>query len=308
MSSDDVIFVKTCIILDDKIDVVVRFPATSDKRVFATIAGICVILTFTAIYLNACTVVTIWKTPELKEKLSKFTIMMQSTVDLLHGVFVMPLFIYLVLGEVTETESCLVAYVYKRLMSLIFLFSLTTFSALNHERYMGICHPIFHRTRVKKRHLLNYVVAVCTLLLLGFCSSFFYVKISRPILSLLSLAFLAHTIFVYVKIARAIQTKVRVNENQRGKNQRRKLIQYFSEIKAAKTCFFIVICCIFCNLPITVTFGDVVEVNVSFETVLLRKCLIVLVMLNSSLNSVILFWRDKKLRMHAKTALKCSRR
>ena len=92
MSSHDVIFVKSCIILDDKIDVVVKFPATSDKRVFATIAGICAILTCTAIYLNACIVVTIWKIPVLREKLSKFTIMMQSTVHLLQGAFVMPLF------------------------------------------------------------------------------------------------------------------------------------------------------------------------------------------------------------------------
>ena len=162
MSSHDVIFAKSCIILDDKIDVVVKFPATSDKRVFATIAGICAILTCTAIYLNACIVVTLWKIPVLREKLSKFTIMMQSTVDLLQGAFVIPLFGYVVLSEVIETESCLVTYVCKQLISLIFLFSLTTFSALSHERYMSICHPIFHRMRVKKRHLLNYVVAVCT--------------------------------------------------------------------------------------------------------------------------------------------------
>ena len=104
MSSHDVIFVKSCIILDDKIDVVVKFPATSDKRVFATIAGICAILTCTAIYLNACIVVTIWKIPVLREKLSKFTIMMQSTVDLLQGAFVIPLFGYAVLSEVIDRK------------------------------------------------------------------------------------------------------------------------------------------------------------------------------------------------------------
>ena len=300
MSSHDVIFVKSCIILDDKIDVVVRFPATSDKRVFATIAGICAILTCTAIYLNACIVVTIWKIPVLREKLSKFTIMMQSTVDLLQGAFVIPLFGYVVLSEVIETESCLVTYVCK------LIFSLTTFSALSHERYMSICHPIFHRMRVKKRHLLNYVVAVCTLQLLGLSSTFFHNKISRPILGLFCLAFLTHTIFVYVKISRAIQIKVRANENQRGGNHRRKLMQYLSEIKATKTCFLVVICCILCNLPVIVTFSEVVEIESSFKTVLLRRCLIVLVLLNSSLNSIILFWRDKKFRIYAKTSCKCS--
>ena len=304
MDSDNVTFVKTFNILNDNVDVIIKFPATSDKYIYATIAGICVILTGTAIYLNACTVITIWKTPILREKISNFTIMMQSTIDLLQGLFVMPLFTYLMLSGVTGTGSCLVNYVCKKLTSLIFLFSVTTYSALNHERYMGICHPIFHRTKIKKRHLLHYVVAVCILQTLTLSSTFYYSQVTRSVIGLFCLAFLAHTVYVYVRIARAIQIKVRVNENQHGRNQRRKLMQYLSEIKATKTCFLVVICCVLCNLPAIVTFSALVEVKSSFETLLLRKCFTVLIILNSSLNSLILFWRNKKLRVYAKTPLR----
>ena len=304
MGSDDVTFINTCNILDDNVDVITKFPATSDQYISATIAGTCAMLTCTAIYLNACTVITIWKTPILSDKISNFTIMMQSTIDFLRGLFVMPLFTYLMLSEVTGRGSCLVAYVCKKLASLIFLFSVTTFSALNYERYTSICHPIFHRTKIKKRHLLNYVVAVCTLQSLTLSSTFYYSRVMRSVLGVFCLTFLAHTVFSYAKIARAIQIKVRVNENRRVGSERRKLMQYLSEIKAAKTCFLLVICCILCNLPAIVTFSFLVEVKSSFETLLLRKCFTVLVILNSSLNSLILFWRNKKLRVYMKTPLR----
>ena len=134
MSSEDKILVKSCNILENYIGIVAKFPTKSDKFIYAIIAGISAILTCTAIYLNACTVITIWKTSILREKLSNFTIMMQSAVDLLHGLLVMPLFTYLMFSEVTETASCLATYyVCKKLTTLIFLFSITVFSALNHS-------------------------------------------------------------------------------------------------------------------------------------------------------------------------------
>lgn len=83
-------------------------------------------------------------------------------------------------------------------------------------------------------------------------------------------------------------------------------MQYLSEIKAAITCFLIVICCILCNLPVVITVSGMVEIKFSLRTLLLRKCFTLLIMLNSSLNSVILFWRNKKLKIYAKTPLNCT--
>ena len=187
----------------------------------------------------------------------------------------------------------------------MFLLSLTAFSALSHERYMGICQPIFHRTRVKKSHLLKYVVVVCSLQSLAIGLSLYYDDIIRFINGFSSIAFLGHTIFVYVKISRAVQINARVKQSQQDTNMQRKLVQYLREIKAAKTCFFIVICYISCNLPAVITFSGRVQMNSSFKTILLKKCFTLLIMLNSSLNSVILFWRNKKLRVYAKTPWAC---
>lgn len=127
MSSDGVMFVETCNVLNDRNEVITQFPATSDLSIHVILAVACAILTITAIRLNACAVITIWKNPILREKLSNFTIMMQSTVDLMHGTLVMPVITYVMLSESTGTGNCWVTYVSKTLARFVFLFSFTTF-------------------------------------------------------------------------------------------------------------------------------------------------------------------------------------
>ena len=138
--------------------------------------------------------------------------MMQSTIDLVIATLVIPLFTFLLLSEITGSSICLLFYIQTRIGSLMFIMaSLTTFSALNHERHMGICHPTYHRCRMKKRHLLIYVVAMFTLEILAVGSNIYYKgKITRYVLGLPCIAFLAHTIFVYAKAARIIPIKSRV--------------------------------------------------------------------------------------------------
>ena len=79
-----------------------------------------------------------------------------------------------------------------------------------------------------------------------------------------------------------------------------KLMRYLRNIKATKTCFIIVLCCIACNLPGILTFSGMISMKFVAEAVILRRCFYVLIMFNSSLNSILLFWRDKKLRINAK--------
>ena len=233
--------------------------------------------------------------------------MMQSTIDLVIATLVIPLFTFLLLSEITGSSICLLFYIQTRIGSLMFMASLTTFSALNHERYMGICHPTYHRCRMKKRHLLIYVVAMFTLEILAVGSNIYYKgKITRYVIGLPCIAFLAPTIFVYAKAAHIIQIKFRVSENQRGSNGRNKSMQYFSEIKATKSCFMIVICCIICNLPVILTDSKIISIDSVFTNAILSRWLIALAMLNTSLNSIILFWRNKRLRIHAKNIWKCS--
>ena len=305
-SDDDVKFVETCNVLGVRVEVISNFPATSDHTIHVIIAAAHSMLTIAAIFLNACAVMTIWKTPGLREKLSDFTIMMQSTIDMWHGVLTMPVTTYLMLSESTGTGSCWVTYICKTLSTFIILFSFTTFSALNHERYMGVCHPIIHRTQLRKGHLLKFVVVVCLLQGCAPASMLYNNQIPRFVIGFFCLLFLAHTVFVYVKIVRAIQLKARARENQQGAKGKRKLVQYLQEIKATKTCFLIVICCILCYLPAAIAFSNALKIDSIIKTLLLRRGCVVLLSLKSSLNSIILFWKNKKMRVHAKKLLKAS--
>ena len=300
MGSNDFI-TETCDVLNDDVKIVTQIPQTSKYKTIYTIAIVmCAILTVTTVCLNACTVITIRKTRILKDKLPNFTIMIQSAIDLLHGALAMPMFTYVMVTEATGTGNCYVMYVCKKLASLIFLVSLSTFSMMNHERYMGICYPLVHRARMTKRFLLKYVAVGATLQTLGLSLTLYYNHISYIVLGSSSLIFLAHTIFVYIRIGCVILSKAQVNENRRTASERSKLMRYLSDIKATKTCFIIVFCCIACNLPGILTFSGMISMKSIAEAVILRRCFYVLIMFNSSLNSILLFWRDKKLRIYAK--------
>lgn len=304
MDSDDLI-TETCSVLNDHVTIITQFPQNFNYEVIHIIAMVMsAILSVTTVCLNVSTVITIWKTSVLKEKPSNFAIMVQSTVDLVHGTLVMPLFTYLMIGEVTGEASCYMTYVCKKLASLIFLFSLTAFCMMNHERYMGICYPIIHRTRMTKLFLLKFVAVGTTLQILGLGLALYFNQITRLILGSSAIIFLAHTAFVYTRIGRVIISKGRVNKDRQTANSRSKLMRYLREIKATKTCFIVVLCCIASNLPPIVTFTGMIGITSVVTGEILKRCFAVLLMLNSSLNSIIFFWGNKKLRIYAKTQCK----
>ena len=309
MSWNNLSFIKTFKVLDEVAYTIILFPPAPGYKIFyITLAVICAITTLTTIYLNACAVVTIWTTTALREKIPNFTIMMQSAVDLLNGLFVMPFFSYSIISEISALSSCLQMYVCKKMAVLVFFFSITTFSAMSYERYMGICHPFLHRTQVTKKKLFKYVIVAFTWQILAVGLTVSFPGVMRPLLAFVCLVFFVHTAFVYINIARAIRVKVSPNSNVQNIEERSKLKQYLLGIKGAKTCFLIIICCIGCYLPSVLLLSGMISPKTIFVKVILIRSFGVLTMLNSTLNSVILFWRDKKLRINAKSLPKCNTR
>ena len=308
MSSSNLSLIKTCNILDKNVNTVIGFPSAPGYIiVFLTLAVICAMITLTTICLNACAVVTIWATPSLREKVSNFSIMMQSSVDFLNGLFVMPFFTYSLVSEISGSSACLPMYICKKMAVLAFFSSITAFAVMNYERYMVICHPLLHRTRVTKKRLCKCFIVVFSLqtLALGFTV---YFILSRLLFGFVCLVFLAHTVFTYTKIARAIQNKIRHSRLAQNAEGRSKIKQYLTEIKATKTCFLIVVCCIGCYLPSVLLLSGMISPKNFFVKVILIRSFGVITMLNSTLNSLILFWRNKKLRIHAKICPKCNTR
>ena len=195
MASASINCSKTCDDLDVQVHLIIHFPWSTDLRAIHTVMmAVCIILAISATYLNACTVLTIWKTNVLREKLSNFTILLLSFIDLLHGTLVMPSYAYLMLTEIKGSPSCITSYVIKNLACLLFLFSITSFVMMNYERYMGICHPLRHRTRMTKRKVFKYTIGFCSLQTLVFGTRFVYIRVFRFLHGLACLTFLGHTV------------------------------------------------------------------------------------------------------------------
>jgi hypothetical protein len=130
------------------------------------------------------------------------------------------------------------------------------------------------------------------------------------------------TVFVYLKIFLKIRetNKVRVTLVEEGcesgvenrprstslKNLAKSRVgkaSFLKELKAAKSSFLVVICCLVCCLPGAISFGPL-NLKSSFKAIAIKIFFVVLAMLNSSLNSVIYFWQNNMLRKQGKDVIK----
>ena len=105
------------------------------------------------------------------------------------------------------------------------------------------------------------------------------------------------SIFVFTIMKKKIDTENTTTE------ERKRKIKFSKELKAAKSCFLVIVCCVTCCVPFLVV-NSFASVQNNFTSVLLKRCFGVLVVLNSTLNSVIFFWRNKALRDEGKRLIK----
>ncbi len=315
-------YVKTCYVLDDQAEIIITFPTDESIMIHIFALIFVIFLFFTTVCLNGITVFTIWRSRVLREKSSNFTIMLQSIVDFGNGATVMPLFIVHWASEVAGHPSCVTIYILKKFAILMFFYTLTTLSVVNFDRYMGVLHPFVHRHLVTNERLLAYVVTACTIQTIIHAFSLTHNEIARPIMIATAILFISITVFVYLKIFLKIRETNRVGMDLVAANggssktnpprsnvaaslskTRSEKANFLKELKAAKSSFLVVICCLVCCVPGTLSFGPL-NLKSSFEAIALKIGFAVLAMLNSSLNNVIYFWCNNALRKHGKEVVR----
>lgn len=120
------------------------------------------VLIITIVGLNGVSILTIHKSPALKQKVYYYLILLQSCADLTVDVVGLPLHVYFVVSELLGVASCLVNFLSIQIMICISCFSLAVLSAITLERYYGTLYPILHRTKMTKRKIRKYTkVALC---------------------------------------------------------------------------------------------------------------------------------------------------
>lgn len=291
-------FIKRCYVLDDQAEIITKFP--SDESDLSHIIAVIylTLLTCTTVFLNGITIITIWHSNILREKTFNFTILMQSVVDLAFGVFVMPLTAFRLTKEITSKTNCMLAFILKKFGILLFLYTQVTLSAMNFDRFLGILHPVAHRRLATNRKLLAYVLSALAFQTVLVACSLTHNAIMRPIMTSVTSIFTLSTVFVYLKIYLKIR-ETKLTPAGRSAMTGQRLALFLKELKVAKTCFLIVICCLVCSCPVTLSFGPL-NLNSSTEDLTMKIWFSLLAMTNSSLNSIIFFWMNQMLRKQGK--------
>ena len=260
--------------------------------------------------LNSLTFATFWSSPKMRKSISLFLVMILSGHDAVGGLASNSVFTVRLASEVFGTVDC--GIVFAQAVSMVMtVTSLVVVTAINIERYIGVIHPMCHRSQLKKRTLFKFIMIfwIATGIALALSFIYDYIILVRFTTVMCSVIIL-FTLFAYTRIGIEVIVSDRKRQNlspSSGNDQcqrRKKHANFLKEIKLAKSCFMIVICYVLCSTPVIVFIGILRDsLPDSYMVIAIAWC-VNLLLLSSSLNSVIFFWRSKELRKEAKCLLK----
>ena len=270
-----------------------------------------IFLTFATILLNLTMIVAYMKSRILKAKNAYFMVFMLSVNDLIVGLTSNVLFATILLDEYSSQRTeCLLNNIQIFLLLFSSGCSFKTLVVMSWERYVAICHPLFHRKKVTQKRLkkclafLWFLAFVCTVLSWQFIEFFDYVIVPEL------MGFSIFLVYVYARIylasSRSSKNVIQnggqqdADANTAREDQRR---HFTLNIRLAKSCCLAVVSFVLCYLPSCIitngAFNFEGDLRISFivlaETVILA---------NSSINSIVFFWRNKPLRREGRAVLK----
>ena len=251
-----------------------------------------------------------WKSTELKKKMAHFLIMVLSLNDLAVGIICSPLFASMYARELLGKSSCFLSGIQVFWFLITCGCSFKTLFVMNLERYLAIVHPIFHRTKVTKVRLVKCLIVLWLFALALIIFLFYRPDVICKFVSLEMSLSMAALVFIYARIyiacTRSSKNLLRKNGiNPSSKNQDTFETQrrdYLRNLRLVKSCFMVVVCFGICFLPGALVISGFQEMNEDLH--MIRRWSEILLVSNSSLNSLIFFWRNKLLRKEAQKILK----
>ncbi len=301
-------FIKTCYVWNSRDELIVTFPSKDSLHVHVIAIIIGTILYLPTVFLNAVTFTAIWRSRLLKEKVTNFTLMVKSLIDLAIGILFIPLFITVLASEIGGYPSCVIFMTAKKLGMLAYLYSVAAMSTMNFERYLAILRPFTHRARVTKRRLLMCTFTVCCCKTILFGISLIYVDILPFILSVITILLIFSTLVVYTRILffclnNRVHPANQMSMQSNGAEVKRKR-RFKQDLEVAKTCLVVIVCCLVCFLPGMITNAVRLKISATFSAVVQRRWFALLFLSNSTMNPVIYFWRNKALRTEGMNLIK----
>ena len=197
----------------------------------------------------------------------------------------------------------------QRLAIMLCGMSIAVLSSMNIERYIAILHPIAHRTQLTKERLLMLAVLLWSGYIATFIVSFANSETTGKMLVALRFCFILFTIWTYVKIFLAmrksrrtfalnntISTTTNTSPLESSFNRKK---QFLKKVKLAKSFILVIITNSICSVPqliMAIMFYNGVP---TYLLDIFNIWSITFVLLNSSLNSLLFFWFNPKLRFNS---------
>ena len=282
------------------------------NSIFGIIVNI--IFAVAGIFLNALVVCVFWKTPKLRLKVTYFMIMVLSTIDLSVSIIVHPLHVLNSVAEITETAKCGYKMTYQTSAVVFSGMSFLTFFVMNCERFLSIVHPFFHLIHVNKRRCLFISSLTWIISTVTGIAPIFALDI-QSFITVLALIVIIGTFYIYVCIfIEAKKRRIRRDRSVSGGTDEidlsaetsrettqgihsKKTVSFLHDIQLAKMYLLVVLSSIFLNLPNAVVLAMFSERIKTVDNVVQVKIwTVTLVAMNSTMNCIIFFWSNKRLR------------
>ena len=310
-------FLKICNTDGVTILLVSKFPSSLAYATHLTACVLSIIVILATICLNSLTVLTFWRTCRLRKNISLYLVMVLSLVDAGIGAFCHPTQIISMIFDLMHSTACWTNEVQSKAFRPSTVLSLSVVAAISAERYLGVVHPLFHRTKITKSKLTKLLLLIwASCAVISFPA--YFDENPAQIFTAISMTFLILiTVCSYARIAcTVILSKIRREKltdeqpnaenpgSQTAKINRKDILHFIRELKMAKSSFLIALCYLLCYTPTLIVSAALRYKVPPLKKFYLRSWCLLFVMLNSSLNSIIFFWRCASLRNEAKNVLK----
>ena len=266
------------------------------------------LFTLIGIFLNSFVIISM-ASAKLHKKLCYFMIFILAICDLAVVIVYHPVIIFQTLTIFFGSNNF---QLYKLLAYLkpLIAFSMTALLTMTIERYLALVYSFFHQRFVTKSRLtaifvvLHFPFAVRYIMMAQEFKS--YSRLS--LLAILGAMFLAMLILNY-KIYFTVETLRQCPGNVSGPGQRNVAKKRKITLGKVSTCLLALACLFVCYLPIMIFIGVVLNGSQGIEMIFFRLWSHTLAAINSSLNSLIFFYKNGTLRRHGMVLIaRCCKR
>ena len=260
------------------------------------------------VFLNSVVIISLWRSSQLRKKLCYFTILVLSCVDLIAVAVGHPVQIlwttFWSMETLHQQES---KFISANIMVIVLagssMFALLTLSV---ERFLALKYPFFHETGVTKKRLMLLlaflmIMSVSLSLLVHFAGKTF-----RNIFVTVLLVFFCF-VFIYLNYKMFIIAKSKRNMNRAVTSSYQEGKRWKMNFNNISTCSLAVACFVVCSFPQIIYSVLCLTSETLPNDRRIRLFHIwsnTLVLMNSTFNCLIFFWRNSILRREGIKILK----